>query len=240
MKQLYIFKLGSTYPPTAARLGDFDDWISQELGPVTIEVAVVDAEHGEPLPAHAHCAGVIVTGSHAMVTDDLPWSIAAETWLREALAQDVPIFGICYGHQLLARAAGGRVDYHPRGREIGTAEIFPLPASTADPLFRELPNPFLAHTTHGQSVLELPPGAVHLAANSYERNHAFRLGECAWGVQFHPEFDTTVMQAYIDAQAKKLTAAGHDIGRLSREVRDTPFAAGVLRRFGDYVAAANR
>jgi GMP synthase (glutamine-hydrolysing) len=240
VKALFIFKLGSTFPDTAARLGDFDRWTASALAGSNVPVAVVDVEHGEPLPAMSRCAGVVMTGSHAMVTDNLPWSVGLEGWLRDAVDDAVPILGVCYGHQLLARATGGRVDYHATGREIGTVEIRTLQACADDALFSAVPGSFLAHTTHAQSVLELPPGAVHLATNAYERNHAFRLGESAWGVQFHPEFDTQVMREYIGGLAAQLEAAGRDVERLLGEVTETPIAAGILGQFGALVAARHR
>ena len=240
VKELFVFKLGSTYPQTAQRLGDFDAWTLQALASPGVPLAVIDVEHGERLPDLRRCAGVVMTGSHAMVTDDLPWSVGLEGWLRDALHETIPLLGVCYGHQLLARAAGGAVGYHPAGREIGTVEIRTLPPSAADPLFGVVPNRFLAHTTHAQSVLELPSGAIRLAMNTYESNHAFRLGERAWGVQFHPEFDAQVMREYINGLAAQISALGRDVDELLREVTDTPAATEILRRFGDLVGARIR
>jgi GMP synthase (glutamine-hydrolysing) len=237
MKELFVFKLGSTWPQTAQRLGDFDQWTLQSLASPAVPLTVVDVEHGERLPDHGRCAGVVMTGSHAMVTDDLPWSLALEAWLRDAVAEAIPVLGVCYGHQLLARATGGTVDYHPAGREIGTVEIRMLPQRSHDPLFDAVPSRFPAHTTHAQSVLELPPGAVHLAMNAYESNHAFRIGDCAWGVQFHPEFDARVMREYINGLAGQINALGRDVDELLGAVTDTPVATGILHRFGELAAA---
>lgn len=236
MKRLFILKLGSTWPETARRLGDFEHWTAQSLGKLESPNEVVDVEHGALLPDYDKCAGVIMTGSHAMVTDDLPWSVKTEEWLLGAMEEQIPILGVCYGHQLLARAAGGHVGYHPAGREIGTVEIQTQPASRDDPLFRDVPAVFLAHVTHAQSVLKLPDDAIHLAGNAYEPNQAFRLGQCAWGVQFHPEYDKVIMREYIDGLAEQLSAPGRDVELLSREVTDTPIAKGIPQRFGEFVS----
>ena len=235
MSKLFVLKLGTTWPATAERHGDFDDWTTHALGATDVPLETVDIEHGAALPEHTDCAGVILTGSHAMVTDELPWSVNTQVWLVDALRQQIPILGVCYGHQLLARAAGGRVGYHPDGREIGTVEISCQPAARQDPLFADLPDPFLAHTTHAQSVLELPPEAELLAGNAYEPNHAFRVGSSAWGVQFHPEYSTVIMREYITGLAEQLIAAGRDIGELSVQVTDTPTPRTILRRFGAFV-----
>jgi len=237
LKQLYIIKTGTTFPATLKQLGDFDTWTRVGLGGISTEIGIVDAENGAELPPAADCAGVVITGAHPMVTDDLPWSVAIEKWLPSQLATETPIFGICYGHQLLARAAGGEVGYHPRGKEIGTVDVKRLPEAEHDSLFGDLPASFPAHVTHAQTVLTLPPGATRLAANQHEPNHAFRLGTCAWGVQFHPEYTPEIMRFYIREQAGELAAAGLETEGLLQAVAPTPEAGGLLRKFAGLVAA---
>lgn len=235
MKKLNIIKIGTTFPETQQSLGDFDRWTSDALGPLEIEPGIVDVEHGEPLPEAGECAGVVITGSHSMVTDELSWSLRLEAWLQSLLEAQVPILGICYGHQLLARAAGGEVGFHPQGMEIGTVSVRATAQSSSDPLFAGLPESFAAHTTHSQTVLKLPEGAVRLAFNAHEANHAFRLGECAWGVQFHPEYTAVIMQAYIREQGAQIEKAGGDVSRLLDEVSETPMASSILQGFAGYV-----
>lgn len=230
-KNLYIIKTGTTFPLTAGQFGDFDAWTSAGLGATAIEVCVLDVEHGAGLPPAEDCAGVVITGSHAMVTDELPWSLKTEKWIPSLLETHTPLLGICYGHQLLARAAGGRVGFHPSGKEIGTVRIRLLPDSANDALFMTIPQSFRAHVTHSQTVLRLPPEAVRLAANGHEPNHAFRIGDSAWGVQFHPEYDTGIMRSYITEQSDEIMSAGIDIPGLLGSVVDTPAAAKTLKNF---------
>ena len=239
IRPLVILKAGSTWPETAARLGDFDDWVRAGLGLPADEVAVVELQAGDALPDPSEVAGAVVTGSHAMVTDRESWSEATARWLARAVAAERPILGICYGHQLLAHALGGVVDYHPGGREIGTVPVRLTEAGCADPLLGTLPEEFPAHVTHAQSVRILPPGAVHLAGNEFERNHAFRVGASAWGVQFHPEFSAAAMTAYIDGQADALRAAGNDVPALRAGVAPTPESASLLARFILFTLALN-
>ena len=236
MKKLYIIKIGTTFPATETQFGDFDKWTAKALGSVEIQICVVDAEHGAALPIIEECAGAVITGSHAMVTENMPWSVKLEKWITSLLKAQIPVFGICYGHQLLARAAGGQVGFHPRGKEIGTVGIQLLPDCFNDPIFQALPNSFLAHVTHSQTVLNLPKGAICLAANTHEPNHAFRLGKCAWGVQFHPEYNGDIMRSYIQEQANDLKSDGFDVPQLFSEVSETPISAEIFRRFGDLVA----
>jgi GMP synthase (glutamine-hydrolysing) len=235
MKSLYILKVGTTYPAIAKLLGDFDVWTTEALGDVDIDICILDVEHGAPLPSAAECAGIVVTGSHSMVTDGLPWSVELEEWIASSLDTGTPYFGICFGHQLLARAAGGDVGFHPQGEEIGTVHIHLLPDCAHDVLFKSLPQTFLAHVSHSQSVLRLPPRATRLAFNVYEPHHAFRIGECAWGVQFHPEFNVDIMKSYIKEDAAELASAGLNIPELLWAVNETPIAAQTLRNFGRFV-----
>ena len=235
MKKLYIIKVGTTFSTTAKHLGDFDSWTASALGVVAVKTCILDVENGADLPQVEECAGVVITGSHAMVTDKLPWSIKLEKWIPLLLEASIPLFGICYGHQLLAEATGGQVGFHPQGKEIGTVPVYLLSDGADDPLFHSLPHSFVVHTTHSQSVLLLPPGATRLAANDYEPNHAFRLGHCVWGVQFHPEYNGDIMRAYINEQEEELKSAGLDSAELCRTVSETPVAAETLRNFARLV-----
>ena len=235
MKHFWIIKAGTTFPGLARQYGDFEDWTCHALGTDPRNACVFDVRQEAELPAPELCSGVVVTGSHAMVTDSLAWSLALEEWIRRLVQLQVPFLGICYGHQLLAQAMGGRVGFHPQGREIGTVAVQLLAPASADPLFRSLPVTFDAHAVHAQTVELLPPGAVLLAANDYEPTHAFRVGVSAWGVQFHPEYDQRIMRAYIDELAGELAAAGRDVSHLRRAVRETPWARQVLERFGGIV-----
>ena len=237
MKQLYIIKAGTTFSSTLESLGDFEDWIITALGRTEFPVIVIDVVQGNPLPSPEECGGVIVTGSHAMVTDNKPWSLRIESWIPTLIAAGVPFLGICYGHQLLGRAMGGAVGYNPNGREIGTVAITLTPESKNDPLLTDIQSTFQAHTTHAQSVLTLPSDALLLAGNAHDPHHAFRIGTCAWGVQFHPEYTAEVMQAYITAQADSLLKKGRNVENMLLEVTETPFARKVLSNFGLLVNA---
>jgi GMP synthase (glutamine-hydrolysing) len=172
-----------------------------------------------------------------MITDDLPWSVKTEKWIPSLIENGIPFFGICYGHQLLARAGGGSAGFHPHGREIGTVKIQILPEGKDDVLFGALPRFIPAHAVHAQTVLRLPPGAVRLALNSHESNHAFRLGDCAWGVQFHPEYNVDIMRSYIEEQKDELESAGFDVSELINGVVQTSDAAGILENFVRFVEA---
>lgn len=232
-----IVQTGSTFPELRARRGDFPDWFRRGLGLRRDEVDVVRVDAGESLPARptAH-AGVIVTGSSAMVSERQRWSEDTAAWLRTRIETDVPVLGVCYGHQLLAHALGGRVDYHPRGREIGTVEIQRLAGAADDPLLQVCRSDFMAHASHRQSVLELPPGAVTLARSTHDPHHAVRYAARVWGLQFHPEFSVEIMRGYLRRRAQ---ATNEDCPPgYGRAGAPAPHARRLLRRFRELARSA--
>jgi len=231
MKPILIVKTGGTYPDIAARCGDFEDMFVRRLDSSGGFVETVSPFAGNPLPELSSLAGVIVTGSHDMVTDRHPWSEKTAHWIRQAVAAEIPVFGVCYGHQLLAHALGGVVGDNPEGKEFGTITIRCNHQAGQDSLFKGLPEKFAVQACHSQSVLQLPPGATLLASSAMDRHHAFAVGTCAWGVQFHPEFDAEVLRRYIRRFADDLAAQGDDVDRLLAGARETPYSEELLRRF---------
>ncbi|MBG0779324.1 MAG: glutamine amidotransferase [Desulfotignum balticum] len=233
MKQpkILIVKTGDTFADLICSFGNFEDWIRQGLGVGENQIRLVNAPAFEVLPEPGTFSGAVIAGSHAMVTQNLDWSLNVEAWLARVVTAGVPVLGICYGHQLLAKAMSGKVDFHPDGLEIGTAPITLTADALSDPLFQGLPPVFNAHTCHSQTVLTLPPGAVHLAKNTHDPHHAFRLGPAAWGVQFHPEYTHAIMAGYIRNMSPVIQAMGSDPAKIQQQVTDTPEAAQILARF---------
>ena len=236
------FLILETGQPVASmrRYRGFPHWIRVAAGLHEDDAVAVNVQGGEPLPPREGFAGVIVTGSGAMVTDRADWSEASAAWLRDAAHAGTPVFGICYGHQLLAHALGGEVGDHPAGREMGTVDIQLHPAAQDDPVFAPIPERFAAQVTHLQTVLAPPPGATVLARSDHDACHAFRWGEAAWGVQFHPEFSATHMRGYVHARRVALQQEGHCPKTITRNVRAAPEARRVLKRFVHHVRGLPR
>ncbi|ESS09326.1 MAG: GMP synthase - glutamine amidotransferase domain protein [uncultured archaeon A07HN63] len=145
---------------------------------------------------------VVISGSQTAAYDDHGWIHELTAWARNAQRADVPMLGICWGHQFLAQAFGGRVvdmdEY-----EIGYRTI---EQRGDDPLFADLGDPMTAFQTHSDRVAELPTGAVELARNDYGIQ-AFRLG-ASYGLQFHPEYDRQTAEWILES--KDLAADTHE------------------------------
>ncbi|MCL7944141.1 glutamine amidotransferase [Marinobacter sp. ATCH36] len=234
MPKVVILKTGTTYPALREVFGDFDSWFVTRLAP-ELNIHVVDVTVDDLPGQPEDWDGIVITGSPAMVSDREHWSEQTASWLAHAIKAEVPVLGVCYGHQLLAHAVGGEVGFHPRGRETGTHQVELLDSALDDPLFKGLPRQFPAQLTHRQSVLRLPENAVLLGRNEFEAHQAFRLGPCAWGVQFHPEFSSEVMRAYLKVQAPDLEKEGLDADALLAGVNDAPEASSLLDRFSQIV-----
>ncbi len=230
-KKLLIIKTGNTIASLRNSGEDFEDWFVAGAGLEPGQALVSSLFMGQPLPALEKLAGIIVTGSPAYITDLEPWNQIGADYLREAVTRSLPVLGVCYGHQLLAWAFGGEVDFHPRGREIGSVDIELTPAGQQDRLLGTLPSRFAAQVSHQQSVLQLPAEAVRLAQNDFDSNHGFRLGDNAWGLQFHPEFNAEISAAYIRERAADLQAEGLDSEALLKALKPSPEATALLRHF---------
>ena len=208
-------------------LDRFGDWLEG------VELRVVRAWEGAPIPAVGEVgAGLLVLGGAMNAYDDarFPWLPATRRLLADAVARDVPVLGICLGHQLLAVALGGRVEVAaPPGREAGMATLTWRGPAREDPVLgaavrageaagREAAGGAVAAvrqpSMHADAVVELPEGATWLAHSDVYPFQAMRIGS-ALGVQFHPEASPELLGRWAeqdgeDAAAILADARAHD------------------------------
>ena len=152
-----------------------------------------------PAPRLDGIGAVMVFGGamHVDQHSTHPWLAAEDALLRDALEAGTPTLGICLGAQLLAKAADAWVGPTDEP-EIGWFPVEVNDEGAADPVFGRLPRRFDAFQWH-YYVFEVPAGGRELARNA-TCPQAFRVGEHAWGVQFHPEVTLEQVRSWIADQ----------------------------------------
>lgn len=222
---LLIVQMGT--PPASLNIGQQADWFRAALPGHDVIVVRPDLDQALPRPDQFRAA--VITGSWSMVTDREDWSERTAQWVRDVLPGGKPMLGVCYGHQLMAHAFGGAVDYHPKGIELGTFRV--RRNGSSDALADTLPCEFDAHLTHQQSVLRPPGCAITLAASDHDQQQMLRYGPRAWSTQFHPEFTPALLRTVIESRSHALQEKGHAVDQMLASLRDTPQATALLQRF---------
>lgn len=162
---------------------------------VDVEWRVYRCYAGE-LPAQAdECDGYITTGSRNGVNDDEAWIADVETFIRELERTKQPLAGICFGHQLIARALGGRVEQSSRGWGIGFKRYKIL----AKPAWMDSgDDEFTVPACHQDQVMDLPPHAERLASSAHCENFMAQFNDTMIGFQGHPEFNRDYIAVLLE------------------------------------------
>jgi GMP synthase (glutamine-hydrolysing) len=129
-----VIQMGRAPEDISQTFGDQGEWFRRALAQENVEITVTCPADDERLPDADSFDVAILSGSWSMVTDREDWSEATRQWILDVLPTGKYMLGVCYGHQLMADALGGRVDYHPLGREIGLKTVTLTDAARRDPL----------------------------------------------------------------------------------------------------------
>jgi GMP synthase (glutamine-hydrolysing) len=201
MRLLYLSQLLDPADPRRATTPREADTMPPIFAALGATLVVHDATLAPPPPPDGF-DGVVVGGSFGSANDTEPWRVALREWLDHHL--DVPLFGICGGHQLLARALGAVV------------ERAPAPQLGVFPLALDLPG-FLGQVVqlHGERVAAPPPGAEVWASDDMGIQ-ALRYGPTRWTTQFHPEMDAAL--ARMAGAMSGMHDADWDVGALAAAV----------------------
>jgi GMP synthase-like glutamine amidotransferase len=198
--------------PVVAVLHHLEHAFLGHAGPALEAAGVVLDERrlrdGDPLPAPGEVDGLLSLGGEQSVTavDGEPVLAEEAGLLRRAVEDGTPVLGVCLGAQLLAHALGGRVRRLDR-RMVEWTPLVPLPAADGDPVLGRLPQG-AAGLHWNEDGFDVPPGATVLLRSPNGSGEAFRAGECAWGVQFHPEIDEPALESWYEDWGAELEQAG--------------------------------
>jgi GMP synthase-like glutamine amidotransferase len=209
--EVAILSTGAPPPDLAPRFGDYGAMFGRLLGP-GFSTRVYEAAAGELPPGPDAHPAVLVTGSAAGVYEPLPWIPRLLSFLRESKGR-TKLVGICFGHQAMAEALGGRVEKSERGWGIGLQDYELWERS--DWMGEAPPGGIAVPVSHQDQVVVQPPGVRVLAGNAFTP-----FGMLEWqnapaiSMQFHPEFEPDYAKALIEHRRARVPGADAAIASL--------------------------
>lgn len=210
--------------------GDYDDMFMRLLArpDVTFETFVVLADD---FPARPNVVDAwVVTGSRCGVYDGFPWITKLKSFLRYIHEQQVPLVGVCFGHQVIAEALGGKAKKFSGGWSCGL-EHYDMPGQDA-------PAALLAW--HQDQVTALPPGAKVIASTDFCRYAGMRIGDYTMTLQPHPEFTPDFLRALADARRSVVGDAVADAAIASLSAAPDDFGPWILDFIDEAMAAGKK
>lgn len=215
-----ILQTGQAPDILAPEHGDYPDMFQRLLADQGLTFRRYHVEAME-FPTSVHdCDGWLITGSRHGVYEDHPFIAPLEDFIRKCMAAGVPLVGICFGHQIIAQAMGGKVGRFDGGWAVGPTE------------YDFGGEKITLNAWHRDQVLEAPEGAKVLGCNDFCQNAALVYGDTALTVQAHPEFRSAFVEGLMQTRGKGVVsdevladAASRldrpiDSARLARQIAD--------------------
>lgn len=193
-KQFGILKAGETNERLVRQYGEYPEMFVSLLGYVAdhTNFRAWSMMEGKMPDSPQDCDAWIVTGSKHGVYDPLPWIEPGCEFVRSCIEANVPVLGVCFGHQLLAKAMGGRVEKSERGWTLGrqTYNVVARPDWMED-----APEQISFRSIHQDQIVEPPPGATLVARSDQCPYAMMAYGDCGFTIQAHPEFSVGFTRA---------------------------------------------
>lgn len=200
-----ILETGEIHEDLAKEHGAYPTMFERMLHAVDPEIEFFSVKSclGEVPESPTDADGWIITGSKFGVYDDLPWIAPLIRFLQECIAAKVPVAGICFGHQILAEAFGGKVEKSNKGWGIGVQSY---DINGQPDWMKGAKNTFAGHAVHQDQIVDLPQEATVIASSDFCEYAAIIYGDAedplALSVQPHPEFGTEFINDLIDVRLK--------------------------------------
>ncbi|MBZ0123581.1 MAG: type 1 glutamine amidotransferase [Roseovarius sp.] len=199
--------------------GDYDAMFARLLAGRGFDFVSYDVEGGQLPGSPEACDGWLITGSRHGVYEDHPWIAPLEEFIRAVHAADRPMIGVCFGHQIVAQALGGKVVKYPGGWAVGRSG------------YRIDGEELALNAWHQDQVVELPPGARVIGSSDFCANAALSIGDTILTIQPHPEFAAPILSDLIRLRGRGVVP--DDLLAAAEARLDTPTDAD---RFADRMA----
>ncbi len=199
------------------------------------DITTVELSRGEPLPDTTDdITAVVILGGPMNVYEEeaYPFLRQEDYFIKEVLSAEVPLLGICLGAQLIAKACGERVMKAPQ-KELGWYSVDLTREAREDRLFKGVESPFAVFQWH-EDTFDVPRGGVLLATSSVVRNQAFKVGSCAYGLQFHVEASLDIIDGWMRGEKKSERESIISHGRSLERLLD----ANAATIFGNFIRMA--
>ena len=201
MKNIIIFDCGPSISEVSDMYGSSPEWIQNILSDVGCKFLWVKSYAGDKVGNDMGDAWII-TGSPRSVYEEKDWMLNLESKIRYSEENHIPVLGICFGHQLIAKSLGGIVDLNPNGWELGSYPIELTAEGLKSSILYGIQNNDIVYQSHQDCVVTLPQRAKKLAFNS-KGIQAFSINDYIYGVQFHPEFSYDIIRKYVQVRMNK-------------------------------------
>lgn len=187
-----ILQTGQSPDVLREAAGDYPDMFARLLAGRGLSFRTYHVEGMEFPSTVRDCEGWLITGSRHGAYEDHPFIPRLEAFIREAIAEKVPMVGVCFGHQIIAQAMGGKVERFGEGWAVGPQD-YDFGGET-----------ITLNAWHRDQVTARPEGAEVLASNEFCENAALIYGDEALTVQAHPEFGDAFVEGLMEARGKGL------------------------------------
>ena len=199
--KLLIISAGPGIPEIKQKHGHAIDWISSFIDSSNIEIDVAHIYQNQNFNESDYDAWII-TGSASSVIDNYDWIKLLKYKIIYAYDNSIPVLGICFGHQIISEALGGKVVKNEKGWELGSYKINFNKDGYNSPLFENVDFNDYFHFSHEDIVSELPSFALKLADNSMGLQ-SFSIENQIFGVQYPPDLSRDLMHEYDQVRYKK-------------------------------------
>lgn len=220
--QIGILQTGLAPENLAPQSGDYPDMFARLLDGNGFTFRTYRVVEGEFPATVSDCDGWLITGSRHGVYEDHPWIPPLEDFIRRAFDAHVPVVGICFGHQIVAQAMGGKVERYADGWAVGATE------------YDFGGEKLTLNAWHRDQVTKAPEGATTIASNEFCTHAALLYDNRALTVQAHPEFRPEFVDGLMKTRGKGLvpdTLMAEAAGRLDLPLHDKTMAARIAAFF---------